>query len=127
MAQYNFNVADQLATPFTAYAKTLGNADCIRLAAFLLGLVNAVQQCADITQEDMFHAKETTTLFNNVDEDDPMEPGYHLHNMLEDMADSFDELADAMDEGGEDAEAAARDAALAKLTDAEKVLLGLPV
>ena len=127
MAQYNFNVADQLATPFTDYAKTLPNADRIRLAGFLLGLVNAVQQYADISAEDMFHAKESTTLFDDVEDDDPMDPGYHLHNLLEDLADNFDELADAMDENGEDAKAAARDAALAKLTDAEKVLLGLPV
>ena len=125
MAKFNFNVADQLATPFTDYAQKLDNADRIRLAAFLFGLVNAVQQTADITQEDMFHAKESTTLFDNVEEDDGMDPGYHLHNMLEDMADSFDELADAMDENGEDAKAAARDAALAKLTDAEKELLGI--
>ena len=127
MAQYNFNVADQLAKPFMDYAQTIPNADRIRLAGFLLGLVNAVQQTADISTEDLWHARETTTLFQEVDDDDTMAPGYHLHNMLEDLADNFDELADAMDEGGEDAEAAARDAALAKLTDAEKVQLGLPV
>jgi len=125
MAQYNFNVADQLAKPFMDYAQTIPNADRIRLAGFLLGLVNFVQQTADISTEDLFHAKESTTLFDDVEEDDPTDPGYHLHNLLEDLADNFDELADAMDEGGEDAKAAARDAALAKLTDAEKELLGV--
>ena len=122
MAQYNFNVADQMATPFTDYAKTLDNADRIRLAAFLLGLVNAVQQTADITQEDLFHAKECTTLFDDVEEDDPTDPGYHLHNMLEDLADNFDELADCMDQQEvEDVRATA----LAKLTEAEKAALGV--
>jgi hypothetical protein len=125
MAQYNFNVADQLAKPFMDYAQTIPNADRIRLAGFLLGLVNAVQQTADISTEDLWHARETTQLFQEVDDDDTMAPGYHLHIMLEDLADNFDELADAMDEGGEDAKAAARDAALAKLTDAEKELLGI--
>ena len=126
MAQYNFNVADQMAAPFTAYAKTLGNADCIRLAGFLLGLVNAVQQCADITQEDVLQAKKSSTLFDNVDDDDTMDPGYHLHNLLEDLADNFDELADAMDEQvAEDAMETARASALAKLTDAEKAALGV--
>ena len=126
MAQYNFNVADQLAKPFMDYAQTIPNADRIRLAGFLLGLVNAVQQTADISTEDLWHARETTTLFQEVDDDDPMEPGYHLHNMLEDLADNFDELASTMDEqAAEDAMETARASALAKLTDAEKELLGV--
>ena len=123
----DFDKVETLSVAITDYAKTLGNADCIRLAGFLLGLVNAVQQCADITHEDMFHARETTTLFDEVEEDDTTDPGYHLHNLLDNLADEFNELADTMDEGGKDAEAAARDAALAKLTDAEKILLGLGV
>ena len=129
MAQYNFNVADQLAKPFMDYAQTIPNADRIRLAGFLLGLVNAVQQTADISTEDLWHARETTTLFQEVDDDDPMDPSYHLHNLLETLADEFDELANAMDEGGEDAAAAEleaiRVAALSKLTDTEKAALGI--
>lgn len=129
MAQYNFNVADQLAKPFMDYAQTIPNADRIRLAGFLLGLVNAVQQTATITQDDLFHAKETTNLFDDVDRNDPMDPGYHLHNLLETLADEFDELANAMDENGEDAAAAEleaiRVAALSKLTDTEKAALGI--
>ena len=126
MAQYNFNVADQLAKPFMDYAQTIPNADRIRLAGFLLGLVNAVQQTADISTEDLWHARETTTLFQEVDDDDTMAPGYHLHNMLEDLADNFDELADAMDEqAAEDAMETARASALAKLTEAEKAALGV--
>ena len=123
----DFETVLKLSAGFTSYAETLSNADRVRLAAHVLGLANAVQQTADISQEDMFHAKECTRLFDDVEDDDGMDPGYHLHNLLETLADEFDELADAMDEGGEDTEAAARDAALAKLTDAEKVLLGLPV
>ena len=126
MAKFNFNVADQLATPFKDYAQKLDNADRIRLAGFLFGLVNFVQQTADITQEDLFHAKECTTLFDDVEEDDPTDPGYHLHNMLEDLADNFDELADCMDEqAAEDAMETARASALAKLTEAEKAALGV--
>ena len=96
MAQYDFNVAEQLGKPFTDYAQTIPNADRIRLAAYLLGLVNAVQQHADITQDDLFHARECTTLFDDVDKDDPMDPGYHLHNMLENLSDEFYELADVV-------------------------------
>jgi hypothetical protein len=107
------------------YAQTIPNADRIRLAAHVLSLANAVQQTADISTEDLWHARETTTLFQEVDDDDTMAPGYHLHIMLEDLADNFDELANAMDECGADAKAAARDAALAKLTDAEKAALGV--
>jgi len=129
MAKFNFDVADQLATPFKDYTQKLDNADRIRLAAFLFGLVNFVQQTADISTEDLFHARESTTLFDDVEEDDPTDPGYHLHNLLEDLADNFDELANAMDEGGEDAAAAEleaiRVAALSKLTDTEKAALGI--
>lgn len=126
MAQYEFDVAEQLGKPFTDYAQTIPNADRIRLAAYLLGLVNAVQQHADITQDDMWHARETTTLFNDVDADDPMDPGYHLHNMLEGLADEFDALADTVCENAaEDAMDAARASALAKLTDTEKAALGV--
>jgi len=129
MAKFNFDVADQLATPFKDYTQKLDNADRIRLAAFLFGLVNFVQQTADISTEDLFHARESTTLFDDVEEDDPTDPGYHLHNLLEDLADNFDELADAMDESGEDAAAAeleaVRVAALSKLTDTEKAALGI--
>ena len=96
MEQINFDKVDAMASRFTDYAKTLKNADRIQLAAYLLTLVNAVQQHADITQDDMFHARETTTLFNDVDRDDPMDPGYHLHNMLENLSDEFYELADVV-------------------------------
>ena len=126
MAQYNFNVAEQLGKPFTDYAKTLNNADRIRLASFLLGLVNAVQQHADIDADVMWHARECTTLFDDVERDDPMDPGYHLHNTLENLADDFDELAGLLDEDeAETAMDAARASALAKLTDTEKAALGV--
>lgn len=128
MVRYDFTVAEQMADPFVEYAKRIPNADRIRLAAFLLGLVNAVQQHADMDADDLFHARETTTLFDDVEQGDSMDPGYHLHNMLENLASEFDELADTLEENGhEDPADAARAAALSKLTDAEKVLLGLPV
>jgi hypothetical protein len=126
MAQYNFNVAEQLGKPFTDYAQTIPNADRIRLAAYLLGLVNAVQQHADITQDAMQAAQGETRMFDDVEEDDPMDPGYHLHNMLESLADDFDALADTMDEqAAETAMDDARASALAKLTDTEKAALGV--
>ena len=96
MEQFNIDKAEAIASRFTDYAKTLNNADRLQLAAYLLTLVNAVQQHADITQDDLFHARETTTLFNDVDKDDPMDPGYHLHNMLENLSDEFYELADVV-------------------------------
>jgi len=96
--KYDFDKADEMAVQFTDYAKQLDNADRIRLAAFLLGLTNAVQQHATISQDAMQAAQEDTTLFDDVDEDDPMEPGYHLHNMLENLAEEFDGLARIMDE-----------------------------
>ena len=130
MAQaIEFETVLKLSAGFTSYAETLSNADRIRLAAHVLGLANSVQQTADISAEDMFHAKESTRLFDDVEDDDPMDPGYHLHNLLETLADEFDELADAMDENGEDAAAAEleaiRVAALNKLTDTEKAALGI--
>jgi len=130
MAQaLEFETVLKLNAGFTIYAELLSNADRIRLAAHVLSLANAVQQTADISTEDLFHARESTTLFDDVEEDDPTDPGYHLHNLLEDLADNFDELADAMDESGEDAAAAeleaVRVAALSKLTDTEKAALGI--
>ena len=127
MAQYEFDVAEQLGTPFTDYAKKLDNAGRIQLAGYLLGLTNAVQQHATISADVMWHARECTTLFDNVDKDDTMEPGYHLHNMLETLADGFDELAELVEQELDPVaeEANVREAALAKLTAAEKELLGL--
>ena len=132
MAQYNFNVAEQLGKPFTDYAKTLANADRIRLASYLLELTNAVQQHATISADVMWHARECTSLFNDVDADDPMGLGYHLHNMLENLSDEFDELAELVEQDNDPEvlaakDDAARDVALAKLTKAEKMLLGLLV
>ena len=129
MAKYDFNEALKLGNPIQDYAKNLNDADRIRLAAFLLGLVNAVQQTAEISQDDLFHAKECTRLFDDVDQNDPAAPGYHLHNMLENLAEDFNELADGMDEVESEAieQIHARALALAKLTNAEKQLLGLPV
>ena len=120
--EYEFEVAEQLGKGFTDYAKELDGAACIRLTGYLLGLANAVQQHADISADVMWHAKKCTSLFNDVDKDDPMEPGYHLHNMFENMADDFDELADLMIADRMDI---ARERALAKLTDEEKELLGV--
>ena len=101
MEQFNIDKAEAIASRFTDYAKTLKNSDRLQLAAYLLTLVNAVQQYADITQDDMFHARECTTLFADVDADDPMDPGYHLHNMLENLSDEFYELADIVSQNVE--------------------------
>ena len=122
----DYDKADALAAQFTDYARTLDNAERIRLAAQIIGLANAVQQMAVIDADDMWHARETTTLFDDVDKHDPMDPCYHLHNMLESLADEFDALADVMCENAaEDAMEAARASALAKLTEAEKAALGV--
>ena len=122
----DYDKVDALAAQFTDYARTLDNAERIRLAAQVICLANAVQQTAVIDADDMWHARETTTLFNDVDADDPMDPGYHLHNMLESLADEFDALADVMCENAvEDTKAATREAALAKLTAEEKAALGV--
>ena len=122
----DYDKVDAMAAQFTDYARTLDNAERIRLAAQVLGLVNAVQQMAVIDADDMWHARETTTLFDDVDKHDPMDPGYHLHNMLEGLADEFDALADTMCENAaEDTKAATREAALAKLTAEEKAALGV--
>ena len=107
MEQFNIDKVDAMASRFTDYAQTLKNSDRLQLAAYLLTLVNAVQQHADITQDDMFHARECTTLFNDVDRDDPMDPGYHLHNMLENLSDEFYELADIVSQNVEAEEEAA--------------------
>ena len=128
----DYDKVDTMAVEFTGYARTLDNAERIRLAAQVISLANAVQQCAVIDADDMWHAKETTSLFDNVEKGDTMDPGYHLHNMLESLADEFDALADTMCENAAEAEAEAevlnaRAQALAKLTDAEKELLGLTV
>lgn len=92
----DYDKVDAMAAQFTDYARTLHNSERIRLAAQVIGLANAVQQCADIDADDMWHARETTTLFDDVDCNDPMDAGYHLHNMLEGLADEFDALADTM-------------------------------
>ena len=98
MAQYDFSKALQLGNAVQDYAKELDNADKIRLAGFLLGLVNAVQQEAAISRDAMWHAQEETMLFADVEQDDPMDASYHLHNMLENIADDFDTLADIVAE-----------------------------
>ena len=122
----DYDKVDALAAQFTDYARTLDNAERIRLAAQIIGLANAVQQMAVIEEEDMRCARKTTTLFDDVDLDDPMDPCYNLHNMLEALADDFDALADVMCENAaEDAMEAARASALAKLTEAEKAALGV--
>ena len=102
MEQFNIDKAEAIASRFTDYAKTLANPERIKLAAYLLTLVNAVQQYADITQDDMWHARECTTLFDDVERDDPMDPGYHLHNTLENLADEFYELADIVSQNAEE-------------------------
>ena len=122
----DYDKVDALAAEFTNYAKTLHNSERIRLAAQVLGLVNAVQQMAVIEAVDMRAARKTTTLFDDVDRNDPMDPGYHLHNKLESLADDFDALADVVCENAaEDAMEKARASALAKLTEAEKAALGV--
>ena len=98
MAQLDFDKAEALVKPIHEFAKTLSNADRIRFAAYLLGSVNYVQQCADIGADAMWHAKEETMLFDHVESDDTMDPSYHLHNMLENIADEFDTLADIVAE-----------------------------
>lgn len=98
MAQYEFDVAEQLGKGFTDYAKQLNNADRIRLAGYLLGLTNAVQQHADISQDALWHAQEETMLFQDAERGDGMDPGYYLHNTLDNMADDFDTLADIVAE-----------------------------
>ena len=97
----NFDTVETLQQGFIDYAQTLPNADCVRLAAQLLYLANAVQQYATISPADMEAAQEDTRLFQDVEEDDPMEPGYHLHNMLENIGDDLNGLARIMD--GEEA------------------------
>ncbi len=98
MARFNTDTMEALMQPVMDYAKELNNADRIRLASQLLGYVNAAQQYADIDADAMWHAKEETNLFNHVEADDPMDPGYHLHNMLDNMADEFETLADIVAE-----------------------------
>lgn len=99
MEQLDYNKAGELAAQFTQYAKTLANADRIRLAAYVVSLVNAVQQTANIDQDAMVETQDDmTVLFNDVEEDDPMEPGYHVHNFLENLGDDLEHLADVMDE-----------------------------
>lgn len=97
MARFNTDTMEALMQPVMDYAKELSNADRIRLAAYLLGSVNCAQQYATISADAMWHAQEETMLFNDIERDDPMDPGYHLHNMLENMADEFETLADCMD------------------------------
>lgn len=97
MARFNTDTMEALMGPVMDYAKELSNADRIRLAAYLLGSVNCAQQYATISEDAMWQAQDETNLFNHVESDDPMDPGYHLHNMLENMADEFDTLADCMD------------------------------
>ena len=93
----DFDTVETLSKAFTDYAQTLPNSDRIRLAAHCLFLANAVQQHADISQDNLWAAKEETMLFDDVEGDDPMEPGYHLHNMLENLGDEFNGLARIMD------------------------------
>lgn len=90
---YDTDKIQALSNDFLNYAKTLGDADNIRLAAHLLGLANAVQQHACIPKL----AAVASILFADVEKDDTVDPGYYLHNMLEDMADELDMLAVAMD------------------------------
>lgn len=98
MPKFNVDIMEALMGPVMDYAKELSNADRIRLASQLLGYVNAAQQYATISADAMWHAQEETNLFNEIERDDPMDPGYHLHNMLENMADEFDALADIVEE-----------------------------
>lgn len=132
MAKFNFDEALTLANKFTHMADKLDNAERIKLAGFLIGLVNAVQQTATISRDAMWHAREQTLLFQEVENDDPLDAGYHLHNTLDNLSDDFDTLAEIVEQ--EEADTCAeqllndqRAAALAKLTDAEKALLGLAV
>ena len=122
----DYDKVDALAAKFTDYARTLDNAERIRLAAQVLCIANAVQQTAVIEMKDLDRMQQEGTLFDDADNDDIMDPGYHLHNKLENLADEFDALADIMCENAaEDATEAVREAALAKLTDAEKAALGV--
>ena len=137
MAKFNFNEALALANEFQGMANELNNADRIKLAGFLIGLVNAVQQTAKISRDAMWHAREQTLLFRDVEKDDPLDAGYHLHTTLETLGDDFDTLAEIVEQEEQEdpllvqawkkrfAEQEQRAAALAKLTDAEKALLGL--
>ena len=92
----DYDKTDAMGAEFVNYARTLAEPERIRLAAQLLGWANAVQQTATITPSMMAVARMETNLFEDVDSEDPMDPGYHLHNMLENVADEFDALADAM-------------------------------
>lgn len=93
MARFNTDTMEALMQPVMDYAKELSNADRIRLAAYLLGSVNCAQQYATISADAMYHAMEETMLFEHVERDNNMDPGYHLHNMLDNMAADFDTLA----------------------------------
>lgn len=123
MAKMDYEVNAELANSVQSYAKILDNSEKIRFAAYLISLADAIQQTAVIPEEVL---DEDNDLFDDVESDDPMEPGYHLHNILENLADNFDSLAVALDQiAANDSKTAERAAALAKLTKAEKELLGL--
>ena len=79
------------------YAKDLDNSDRLRLAAYIVSSVDAIQQYS-IIPNSALHNKDLSLLYKlDIDRDDPVEPNYHLHNALETLADEFDELADWID------------------------------
>jgi hypothetical protein len=113
----------QLAESVHSYVKTLPNSDKLRFAAYMLSLVDSIQQEAVIPEEVL---DEDNSLFDDVESDDPLEPGYHLHNLLENLAENFESLAASVDQiAASNSAEALRRAALAKLTAEEKDLLGL--
>lgn len=121
----------ELARTVHEYAVTLFASERIRFVAYILSLADSIQQTVTIPDSVMqFCLEEGVGPFHRVtpeiEPDDPMQPGYYLHNLLEDMAEDFDDLADEIDQQEETRQTdARRAAALAKLTAAERKLLGL--
>ena len=109
---FDFNNALELSAPILEFNETLSPSDRLRLAAYLLSLVDSIQQDNAVPRE--------MEGFGDNSRDDL---AFQYHNALEDLADTFDDLATAMDE--KETKDNLKKVALSKLTREEQEALGV--
>lgn len=99
MSDINYDHTKLISQDLLDYADKLGNSDKIRLAAYVLSLADAIQQKAKISNDAMIETKqETMYLFDDVEDDDETEPGYHVFRLLGELQEDFEALADNLND-----------------------------
>lgn len=106
----NYEYAEELIKPIQEYSKTLSPSDRVRLAGYLVSLVDSVQQDRAVPDKLIGFERVDGLCFD-------------FHTQLDNLADDFDDVAEIMDK--ESCINETKKIALSKLTELERAALGV--